>query len=284
MNDMHNAAAASTAEDALARAIADGIEIIDLGQPLFVGMGQSSMHPKFQLTLQRRHGDLVRPDGASGANELIVTGGHVGTHIDAFSHISNHGHLHGGVDAAAAQTGGRFKEHGAEKIEPIIGRGILLDVAGVLGVERLKPAYEISVDDLKAALARTGATPQAGDVLLIRTGWGALYADAVAYENLREGAPGPGVPAGQWLADFKPRACGSDTIAFERIPPIETVPSLPVHSLMLVEHGIHLIEIMMLEELAKAAVYEFTFVMSPLKIVGATGAPARPLALRSKAR
>lgn len=282
MNHMQNTPVGA-AEDALARAVAEGVEIIDLGQPLFVGMGQSSMHPKFQLTLQRRHGDLVRPDGASGANELIVTGGHVGTHIDAFSHISDHGRLHGGVDALAAQLGGRFKEHGAETIEPIVGRGILLDVAAALGVERLKPAYEITVDDLKAALARTGATPREGDVLLIRTGWAALYADAAAFENLEQGAPGPGVPGATWLADFKPRACGSDTIAFERIPPIEAVPSLPVHSLMLVERGIHLIEILMLEGLARAGAHVFTFVMSPLKIVGATGAPVRPLALRSKA-
>jgi kynurenine formamidase len=278
---MTNASGKPLCEDAIAAAIADGVEIFDLGQPLYVGMPQSSMHPKFQLTLQRRHGDLVRPDGGSGANELIVTGGHVGTHIDAFAHISFEGHLHGGVDAYEAQVGGRFSKHGAETIAPIVARGILLDVPAALGIERCPPAYEVTKADLEAALELTGAQPRKGDVLLVRTGWGQLYGDPVAFENLKEGTPGPGVPAATWLADLQPRAIGSDTIAFERLPPIEAVPTLPVHSLLLVERGIHIIEILALEELAAAALRVFTFVLSPLRIVGATGSPARPLALRS---
>ncbi|MGC1210814.1 MAG: cyclase family protein, partial [Micromonospora sp.] len=68
----------------------------------------SPNHPGFRMSLIRRHGDMVRPDGGSAANEMIVTGGHVGTHVDALSHVSHDGKLHGGVDAAAAQTGGRF--------------------------------------------------------------------------------------------------------------------------------------------------------------------------------
>jgi kynurenine formamidase len=270
-------------DDPLAAAIARGVEVFDLGQPLYAGMPQSSMHPKFHMTLQRRHGDLVRPDGSSGANELIVTGGHVGTHIDAFAHISFEGHLHGGVDAYAAQIGGRFSQHGAETIAPIIARGILLDVPAALGIDRCPPAYEVTQADLEAALRLAGAHPRAGDVLIVRTGWGQLYHDAVAFESLAAGAPGPGVSGATWLADFRPRAMGSDTIAFERLLPIEAVPVLPVHRLLLVERGIHIIEILALEELAAAAVRIFTFFLSPLRLVGATGSPARPLALRSKA-
>lgn len=270
--------------DAFADAVADGLDIFDLGQPLFTGMGQSSMHPKFQMVLQRRHGDLVRPDGGSGANEIIVTGGHVGTHIDAFGHISHNGHLHGGVEAAAAQHGGKLTSHGAEQIPPILARGILLDIAGVRGVDCCAAGYEVTRADCEAALALTGVTPRAGDVLLLRTGWSRYYGDQIAYESLKDGAPGPGVEAGRWLADFRPKAVGSDTIAFEWQGPANGVPSLPVHTIMLVESGIHIIEIMALDELAAAGVYEFTFVLSPLKIVGATGSPARPLAIRSKAQ
>src|SRR3546814_3377717 len=61
-------------------------------------------------------------------SEIIITGGHVGTHVDALSHFSHAGRLHGDVDAAEAQTGGRFKQHGAETLPPIFGRGVLLDV------------------------------------------------------------------------------------------------------------------------------------------------------------
>ena len=45
------------------------------------------------------------------------------------------------------------------------------------------------------------------------------------------------------------------------------------------EHGIHIIEVMDLTGLAEAGVYEFLFVLAPLKIVGGTGSPVRPLAL-----
>jgi kynurenine formamidase len=271
-------------DDPLAALIARGVEIFDLGEPLYVGMPQSPLHPKFQLTLQRRHGDLVRPDGSSGANEIIITGGHVGTHIDAFAHISYDGHLHGGVDAYAAQSGGRFSRHGAETIPPIVGRGILLDVPAALGIERCPAAYEVTRADLEAALKLTGTEPRAGDVLLVRTGWGALYENAAAYQNDVDGTPGPGLAGATWLADFGPKALGSDTIAFERLPPIEAVPVLPVHRLLLVERGIHIIELLALEEIAAAGVRVFTFILSPLKLVGATGSPVRPLALRSLPR
>ncbi|MGH3261232.1 MAG: cyclase family protein, partial [Trebonia sp.] len=54
---------------------------------------------------------------------------------------------------------------------------------------------------------------------------------------------------------------------------------LPAHRTMLVEHGIYLIETLALEELTGAAVYEFTFFLSPLPLYGATGSPVRPLAV-----
>jgi len=269
--------------DALAAAVAEGVEIFDLSQPMFVGMPQSSMHPKFHLSLQRRHGDLVRPDGGSGANELIITGGHVGTHVDAFAHISHDGLLHGGVDAADAQRGGRIRRHGAETIAPILCRGVLLDIPRAKGVERCVDDYEVTRADLEAALALARTTLREDDAILIRTGWAQLYGDPVAFEGLEKGTPGPGVEGARWLADFRPRAIGSDTIPLERYPPAEAVPSLPVHSLLLVERGIHIVEILKLEEIAQKDVSVFTFFLSPLKIVGATGAPARPLAIRARA-
>jgi kynurenine formamidase len=48
---------------------------------------------------------------------------------------------------------------------------------------------------------------------------------------------------------------------------------------LLVEHGIHIVECLNLEELAKAGVSEFAFVALPLKLEGATGSPVRPIAL-----
>jgi kynurenine formamidase len=251
--------------------------IIDLGRPLFQGMPQSPNHPPFRLSLARRHGDLVRPDGGSAANEMLVMGAHVGTHIDALCHVSHDGLLHGGVLASDAQTGGRFSQLGIETVAPLVCRGLLLDVPATLGVEACDPGYEVTAVDLDAAAADLAIAP--GDVVLVRTGWGRRFEHGDAYVGHESGVPGPGEAGARWLADLRPRAVGADTIAFERIAPGAGHAVLPAHRVLLVEHGIPIIETLDLEELAASGAREFLFILSPLALVGATGSPARPLAV-----
>lgn len=252
--------------------IAKGARIFDLGREMFAGMPQSPNHPEFRLSLLRRHGDMMRADGGSAANELIVTGGHVGTHIDALSHVSHDGKLHGGIDATAALSGGRFAQLGIDTVEPFFCRGVLLDIPS-------EPGYEITPDDLDAACDRAHARPTEGDVVLIRTGWGARWTERDAYIGRETGVPGPGEDGAKWIAATGVRAAGADTIAFERLAPGAGHALLPAHRVLLVEHGIHIIETLALEELAAAKVSEFLFVLSPLKLVGGTGSPVRPLAV-----
>lgn len=265
--------------DVVRSAKTSGLRIFDLGRPLIAGMPQSPNHPQFRLALQRRHGDMVRADGSSAANEVIVTGGHVGTHIDALAHVSYAGLLHGGIDAATAQLGGRFSQLGVETIEPMVCRGLLLDVPAALGIEGCPPGYEITPADLDAALALAGGEARPGDVLLVRSGWGQRYGDPEAYAGLASGVPGPGEAGARWLSTREPRAVGADTLAFEHLPPGLGHSLLPAHRHLLVEAGIYIIEAIDLEGLADAEVREFTFVLSPLKLVGGTGSPVRPLAL-----
>jgi kynurenine formamidase len=264
---------------ALLAAISSGTEIIELGQPLFTGMPSSPNHPGFRMTLARRHGDMTRPDGSSAASEVLITGGHVGTHIDALAHVSFQGKLHGGVDAAAAQAGGQFREHGAERIPPLLRRGIFLDVATARGVDCLDPGYGITAADLAEAARRSGAEPGPGDVAVIRTGWAQHFADAVRYLGQDAGVPGVTEEAAQWLADRQIVAAGTDTTAFEQIAPGAGHRLLPVHRLLLVEQGIYIMEHMNLEEAAARGLTEFVFITAPLRIVGGTGSPIRPLAV-----
>jgi kynurenine formamidase len=265
--------------DAILDAIAAGVRIYDLARPMEIGMPQSPNHPQFRIALARRHGDSVRADGGSAANEMIVTGGHVGTHIDALSHVSQEGRLHGGLDAAEAQRGGRFSQLGVETIAPMVCRGWLLDVPSALGVRACEAGYEITADDLAAAAEQHGVDPQPGDVVLVRSGWGGRWDDREAYVGHDSGVPGPGEAGAQWLAALGPRAVGADSIAFEHLAPGAGHALLPAHRVLLVEHGVHIIETMNLEELAHARMYEFTFVLAPLPLVGATGSPVRPLAV-----
>ena len=49
---------------------------------------------------------------------------------------------------------------------------------------------------------------------------------------------------------------------------------------MLVVNGIHLLENLKLDELASKRMYEFAFVMQPLKLQGFTGSTVAPTAIR----
>jgi kynurenine formamidase len=265
--------------DAVLRALAGGVDVYDLGRALFVGMPKAELQPEFRMALQRRHGDIVRDDGTSSASELIVTAGHVGTHIDALCHIAVDGRLHGGVDAFAAQIGQRFSQLGIETVDPLVCRGLLLDIPAVLHRPSCTPTYEVTCRDLDAALELAGVRPEPGDVILIRTGWGRHFDDRARYEGLSTGTPGVAADGARWLAAWRPRAVGADTIAFERVPPAGDPPSMPAHPILIVGAGIHIIEVLDLEQLAAAAVREFAFVLSPLRIVGATGSPVRPIAI-----
>jgi kynurenine formamidase len=260
-------------------AIDAGLRVFDLSRPMVAGMPQSPNHPQFRMALVRRHGDMVRADGGSAASELIVTGGHVGTHIDALSHVSQDGRLHGGLDADEAQRGGRFAQHGVETIAPMICRGWLLDVPAALGIDACPPAYEITPEDLQLAAEAQDIDSRPGDVLLVRSGWGRRWDDVDAYVGHASGVPGPGERGARWLAGLRPCAVGADSIAFEHLPAGAGHARLPAHRVLLVEHGVHIIETLNLEPLAEAAVREFAFVLVPLPLVGATGSPVRPLAV-----
>ncbi|MER6174369.1 cyclase family protein [Streptosporangium sp. NPDC001681] len=256
-----------------------GVRIFDLSQPLEPGMPTSPNHPGFKMALMRRHGDMVRPDGGSASNEMFMMGGHVGTHVDALSHVSHNGLLHGGVEAEGAQRGGRFTVHGAETIPAMFCRGLLLDVAGAHGLDTLPGGHPIGPEDLAAAAARAGVTLERGDVVLVRTGWARNWHDAEAYIGHNSGVPGVTEEGATWLAERGVVATGADTTAYEHIPPGQGHRLLPAHRVLLVEHGIHIIEHLRLEDPAAAGVAEFLFVLAPLKIVGGTGAPVRPLAV-----
>jgi kynurenine formamidase len=277
---MQDQTAARTALDLDAWiAMTHGARMIALDHPLQKGMPIYPTHPPFHITLNNRHGDINRGCGFSSSNELIITSTHTSTHIDALSHVSENGMLHGGVDAAKAQQGTElFKEHGVETIEPIFRRGVLLDIAQTKGVDVLAPAQEVTVADLEGAQKRAGITIHPGDVILIRTGWTKHWTDSRKYLGLdSEGTPGVAASGAEWLAAKKPFAVGNDTAGFEQI--VQTNITMDAHRILIAQNGIHIIENLDLEELAACGRADFAFVTLPLRIKGATGSPLRPVAL-----
>jgi kynurenine formamidase len=255
-----------------------GARVYDLSHPLEPSMPVSPNHPGYRMALLRRHGDMVRADGGSAANEMIVLGGHTGTHLDALAHVSQAGKLHGGVDAAEVQVGGRFAQLGVEAVAPIFCRGVLLDVAGFRG-QPVGAGEAITADELQdVADYQKVDLPRAG-AILIRSGWARHWPKPATYLGHASGVPGPDASAAEWIARAEPRVTGHDSMAYEHLSAGAGHALLPVHRILLVEHGVHIIENLDLEDLAHDRVFEFLFVCLPLKFVGATGSPVRPIAV-----
>lgn len=249
--------------------------VFDLSQPYFVGMPHHPAHPPYIRGLSKAHGEVVIEDEVSAAAESIALGGHVGTHIDAIAHFSRAGKLNGGVTASDVQSyGGGLERHGVETIAPIVRRGVLLDAAAREGVSILPPEFVMDADYLAETARRQEVELRPGDVTLVRTGWANLWKTPKDFINGLIN-PGPNLEGGQWLSSHKVFAGGSDTVAFEALPS----RGMALHVHFLVDSGIHILEMLNLEELSTAKVYEFAFIAAPLNLVGGTGAPIRPLAL-----
>ena len=215
-----------------------------------------------------------------GSNEELVVSeiGQVGTQFDGFAHQSHEDSLYNCYKISETSGRGGFSKLGIHNTGMFFTRGVLIDVAGLKGVETLPDTYEITVEDLEGALKKQGTTIQAGDAVLINTGWGRLYAK----DNARyvKSCPGIGVKAAQWLIAKDPILLGADNWPVEVAPNPDKQLSLPVHQIALVVNGVHLLENLKLDELAAKQIYEFAFAMQPLKLQGGTGSTVSPVAIR----
>jgi kynurenine formamidase len=246
--------------------------VYDLEQPRHASAPVWPAHaPGVLLSLHRRH-ERDAPEERTSASALLVMTEHSGTHIDALCHQAYDGRLHGGLEVTSRlQTSAGFTALGIDTVVPIVARGVLLDVAGE---ERLPAGHRVEASDLERAAAGVELRP--GDVVLVRLGSGALWNEPDAYRA----AGGMTADASRWLAARRPLAVGADNIAWDlpddRDPELGTLPG---HTILIVQEGIHIIESLFLEELAHEGVREFGFVCLPLKLRGGTGSPVRPIAL-----
>jgi kynurenine formamidase len=252
-------------------------EVFELGRVLNASIPLSTTR-RFDLHTKRT---FFNP-GANrrGSNEELVVSeiGQVGTQFDGFAHQTIGDTLYNGFKLDEISTRGGFSKLGVENVGSLITRGVLLDIAALKGVEMLAETYEITPQDLEQALARQKLTLGAGDAVLIHTGWGKLWGkDNTRYNR---SSPGIGTAAAEWIARQDPMLVGGDTGPVEISPNPDPQLSLPVHQIMLVVNGIHLLENLHLETLAAQRVYEFALILQPLKIQGGTGSTVAPIAVR----
>ena len=259
-----------------ARLIRTG-ELFELGRVLTETM-PLPVGRRFEVVTKRTRNDPGR--NRRGSNEELVVSeiGQVGTQFDTFSHQMIGSSMYNCVtlDAAASRTG--FNRLGVEQVGALMTRGVLLDIAALKGVAALAETYEITPQDLQDALAAQKLALQPGDAVLIHTGWGTLWGkDNARYQRA---SPGIGTGAAEWLARQDPMLVGADNTAVEISPSPDPDLAGPVHQIMLVVNGIHLLENLRLDELAARRVHEFALIVEPLKIQGGTGSTVAPIAVR----
>ena len=155
-----------------------------------------------------RHYSLRIPvmSGPLGENDVtwhesIINGelGQVGTQLDGLGHIGIGDLSYNGLSRHDFVTPEGLTSLGVEQIRPFVTRGVLIDVAAYKGVAMLDGGYEITAVDLDGALDRQGVRISSGDVVLIHTGWGALW--MIDNERFGANAPGIGVEAAQYLVE-----------------------------------------------------------------------------------
>jgi len=233
-------------------------------------------------------------DGLAWHSSALFISDNVATQIDGLGHITSGADNHWYNGFQEKDWGGNFgiRKADATTIPPIVARGVLLDIAGLRGVDALPAHYQITVADLRQALARQKTELRPGDVVFIRTGtlrhWGengSDHARLAAHDSA-----GITLETARWLVEENgAMMLGSDTSGLEYGPTEADAKTYrekyrsfnPVHQYLLVEQGIHIGEFHFLEELAAESVWEFCYVASTNKIKGSVaGFTLRPLALR----
>ncbi|MBA7696199.1 hypothetical protein ES703_104842 [subsurface metagenome] len=224
------------------------------------------------------------PSQMSLAEDMLTISSHSGTHIDALCHVWYDHQLYTGFSADEVDGIGANK-NSIENLKSLVGRGIMLDVAGNKGVKHLDRGYAITARDLEDCLIAQGLQTEPGDILLVRTGWIQVF-----YQEGPEAfhhEPSTGVPSepglsyhlAEWLHQKQTCAVGLDNWACEVRPSELPDYPLPFHELFIRDLGGYIMETLDLEELARDKVYEFLFMAAPLQISRGCGSPINPLAI-----
>jgi kynurenine formamidase len=245
--------------------------VYESGMPMF-GTRHYSLRIPQAFAMPGRNQAVYHDEVISG--EL----GQIGTQFDGLGHLGIGDLFYNGNRRSEFAQAEGLMRLGIENVGPIVTRGVLIDVARFKGVEQLQGGYEITLADVQGALQRERVEIRPGDVVVIHTGWGALWMK----DNPRfvESAPGIGIAAAQFLADKEVVVVGADTWGVEVMPNPDSSLSAPVHQLLIARNGIYLHENLITEALARDSVYEFAYMFAPSRLKGATGSPGNPIALR----
>ncbi len=247
-------------------------KVYSLSMPLEAeGPQWPSRHKTWRVTTFRNP-----PAERGSADDVVSMHSHSGTHMDALCHIWYDNQLYNGYSMPEHVTSTGATRNSIDNVPFIVGRGLLLDIATWKGVDHLELGEAITAADLDACAAAQGVTVQAGDLILLRTGWMHIFHSDRSLYN--QGEPGIDVSTIPWLKAHDIVAVCADNQAievFSEMPP----PQLPVHAAAIRDLGVYLVENLNLDALAADKVYECLLVIAPLPLTGGIGSPVNPIAL-----
>jgi kynurenine formamidase len=221
----------------------------------------------------------VAKSGCEMSDDWIFMPTQTGTHLDALAHVWDDARLYNGFSRDLVRTTGGAKVCSVSSVPPLVGRGVLLDIAKSEGVARLPGDYRITGAKLAQVIEEQELRIEPGDIVLLRTGWMSMWREDP--EQFREFCPGIDRTGGAFLADLDVAAIGADNQSVEAVPwdVIGTRQAAPVHLEVMRDCGIHFMELMNLDELAEAVTGPFLFIAAALPIRGAVGSPLAPVAI-----
>jgi kynurenine formamidase len=260
--------------------------VFDLGIP-FDDQGPQPGGARINpVHLMSQTGDTqVFPGGFRYADDYIFMPLQGASQWDALAHVYYDDQLYNGYPASDVTVVGAFHDTIDRIAKGVAGRGVLLDIARLRGVDWLEAGEVITPDDLEAAIAAQGGVEVgSGDILLFRTGWRRMFLEQKSAQEFMAGEPGLGQDCCEWLHAREIAAVCSDNWAIEVLPGEVPDVVLNVHMVLIRDMGLTLGEILDFEELAADCaadgVWEFFFCAPPLKVTRGVGSPINPLAIK----
>jgi kynurenine formamidase len=229
------------------------------------------------LQLDDGTGTPLGSNKATGNDDLMYLWMGIGSQIDGLGHMGVNHVYYNGNKASDFVTPKGLTKLSIDKLPPIVSRGVLLDVAKLMGKDILPEGTAINSAEIKAAAKAAKVKIEKGDVVLFHTGWlNVMESDP---ERFMAGQPGLGVEGAQYLAGLGVVAVGADNWALEVLPSENASQAFPVHPELLAKNGVYILENMDTRALAADGVAEFLFVLGQPRFVGAVQAVINPVAI-----
>lgn len=258
-------------------------KLVTHGRVYSLGMVVNSKTPAFRH--RYFHIETMQPEPRTfGDNKFtyvddqIIGWTGVGSQINGLAHYGKDNVHYNGNKVSDFLTISGVTKLGLENVPPMVARGVLLDMRPYYESDIIKEGTAFNRKEIDAVAAKQGVSIRKGDVVLFCTGWARL----MGVDNARylAGGPGIGVEGARYLAEKGVVAMGADNWSFETVPHEDPKKAFPINQMMATEYGVHVLENILCEDLAKDKAYEFMFVLGHPKYMGSTQVQINPVGIR----